>query len=203
MKKLLGAIALATTALVGTAHAADAPYLPMKMWFVKLGAIYVVPESGGGAGVLPANVTAGNAATVTIEAGRFITNNISVSVTGGAPPTHEIYLGGADTGSSVTLGAFALDAQFHLINNDKFDAYVGAGIAYNIYFSDTSPVITSIDNGFAPVLQAGVEYKATDTFGIFADVKKEFYSATTHTVAGTFSEKLDPWVFTAGVAFHF
>ena len=207
MKKFLMASA-AVFALATAAHAADVVPVVMdqKDWFVKIGGSYVMPDSAGN--VLtrggPAPVTVGNAFTGSIEAGRFFGDRFSVSLTGGIPPTHDVIIGGVKQGT-VTLGAFALDGQFHVINNGPLDLYVGGGLAYNIYFSNTVPGVTSVDSGFAPVLQAGVEYKASQTLGIFVDVKKEFFTTTVHTTPAAFSfqERLDPLVVTAGVALHF
>ncbi|MEO9166801.1 MAG: OmpW family outer membrane protein [Aestuariivirga sp.] len=206
MKKFLMATA-AVFALATTAHAADvapAPTLPPADWFVKIGGSYVMPDSNGLLGGA-FTITAGNAFTGSIEAGRFISDRFSVSITAGIPPTHEIFANGTDTTKTLTMGAFALDGQFHLVNNDKFDAYVGGGLAYNVYFSSTNPLITSADNGFAPVLQAGVEYKASQTLGIFVDVKKEFFTTTINytPAVASFKERLDPLVVSAGVAIHF
>ena len=207
MKKFLIATA-SICAMSVAAHAADVVPVVMdpKDWFVKIGGSYVMPDSNGtlrGRGAT--TITAGNAFTGTIEAGRFLTNRFSLSLTAGIPPTHEIFANGIDTNTTLTMGAFALDGQFHLVNNDKFDAYLGGGLAYNVYFSTTNPGITSASNGFAPVLQAGVEYKANETFGIFVDVKKEFFTTTINYIipALSFQERLDPLVVTAGVAIHF
>ena len=105
---------------------------------------------------------------------------------------------------TVTLGAFALDGQFHLTDRaGPFDLYVGGGLAYHVYFSTTVPTISSVDGGFAPVLQIGAEYKVSNSVGIFADVKKEFFTTTVHHALGPFQERLDPLVATVGVAFHF
>ena len=211
MKKFLAAGA-SICAMSVAAHAADVVPVVMdpKDWFVKIGGSYVMPNSNGTLALPlraggPQTITAGNAFTGSIEAGRFLNNRFSLSLTAGIPPTHEIFLNGVDSGTTLTMGAFALDGQFHLVNNDKFDAYVGGGLAYNVYFSTTNPQITSASNGFAPVLQAGVEYKANDTFGLFVDVKKEFFTTTINFNPAVFSfqEQLDPLVVTAGVAVHF
>ena len=163
-----------------------------------------MPDSNGTL-LRAGTITAGNAFTGTIEAGRFLTDRFSVSLTAGIPPTHEIFASGVDTHTTLTMGAFALDGQFHLVNNDKFDAYLGGGLAYNVYFSTTNPGITSANSGFAPVLQAGFEYKVNKSFGLFADVKKEFFTTTINYIipALSFKERLDPLVVTVGAAFHF
>ncbi len=203
MKKLLAVLA-ASCAMSVAARAADPTPVMMdqKDWFVKVGGTFVAPDSAGTFPRPPVPVTVGNAFTGTIEAGRFFSDRFSVSLTGGIPPTHDIFVNGTKRGT-VTLGAFALDGQLHLVNNGPFDLYVGGGLAYNIYFSNTVPGVTSVDGGFAPVLQAGAEYKVSSNFGMFIDVKKEFFTTTVYLGAPTFKERLDPLAVTAGVAFHF
>ena len=202
MKKYCAAAAT-ICAMSVVAHAADvAPVMEQKDWFVKLGGSYVAPDSAGTLPKLLRPVTVGNAFTGTVEAGRFFGERFSVSLTAGIPPTHDVLVGGVKAGT-VTLGAFALDGQFHLINNGPFDLYAGGGLAYNIYFSNTVPGVSSVNGGFAPVLQIGAEYKVSSQFGIFADVKKEFFTTTVYHVLGPFQERLDPLVATVGLAFHF
>ena len=206
MKNFLIATA-SICAMSVAAHAADVVPVVMdpKDWFVKVGGSYVMPSSAGTVPLFGTSITAGNAFTGSIEAGRFFGDRFSVSLTAGIPPAHEIFANGVDTGTTLTMGAFALDGQFHLVNTDKFDAYLGGGLAYNVYFSTTNPGIASASNGFAPVLQAGVEYKANQTLGLFVDVKKEFFTTTINEVVPvlSFQERLDPLVVTAGVAVHF
>jgi len=206
MKKLLLALSASCALLSGAGHAADiGPVMDTKDWFVKIGGTYVIPNSAGNLPIPRLNppVTVGNAFTGSVEAGRFLNDRFSLSLTIGIPPTHDVMVAGTKVGT-VTLGAAALDAQFHLINNGPFDLYVGGGIAYNAYFSNTVPNVTSVDSGFAPVLQVGAEYKVSDTWGVFIDAKKEFFTTTVHhSIFGPFQERLDPLAITAGVAFHF
>ncbi len=205
MNKFLIATA-SICAMSVAAHAADVVPVAMdpKDWFVKIGGSFVMPDSAGTIPRVGFPVTVSNAFTGSIEAGRFFGDRFSVSLTGGIPPTHDVIVGGVNKGT-VTLGAFALDGQFHVINNGPLDFYLGGGLAYNIYFSNTVPGVTSVDSGFAPVLQAGVEYKASQTLGIFVDVKKELFTTTVHNTPAvlSFQERLDPLVVTAGVAIHF
>ena len=205
MKKILVAAA-SICALSVAAHAADiAPVImDQKDWFVKLGGTYVIPDSAGTLPRLLRPVTVGNAFTGSIEAGRFINDRFSLSLTAGIPPTHDVLVSGVKVGT-VTLGAFALDGQFHLTDRSSpFDLYVGGGLAYNAYFSTTVPLVTSVDGGFAPVLQVGAEYKVSESVGVFVDVKKEFFTTTVHhAILGAYQERLDPLAITAGVAFHF
>ena len=169
---------------------------------MKIGGTFVTPDSAGTLPRLLRPVTVSNAFTGSVEAGRFFGDRFSLSLTAGIPPTHDILVSGAKAGT-VTLGAVALDGQFHLINKGPFDLYIGGGLAYNMYFSNTVPGVSSVDSGFAPVLQAGAEYKVSESIGVFVDVKKEFFTTTVHHALGPFQERLDPLAVTAGVAFHF
>ncbi len=204
MKKFLPALCASCALFAGHAVAqGDSPMLDQKDWFVKVGGTYVVTDSAGNLPVkgLP-SVTVGNAFTGSLEAGRFVSDRFSLSVTAGIPPTHDILVNGAKVGT-VTLGAVALDAQFHLINEGPFDLYVGGGLAYNMYVSNTVLNVSSVDSGLAPVLQVGAEYKVSDNLGLFVDAKKEFFTTTVHHLAGPFQERLNPLAITAGIAFHF
>jgi len=210
MKKFLPALCASYALFCRTADAADlGPVMDTKDWFVKIGGTYVVPDSAGNvivgvgaAGPITRPVTIGNAWSGSLEAGRFISDRFSLSLTVGIPPSHDVMVSGTKVGT-VTLGAAALDAQFHLINQGPFDLYVGGGLAYNAYFSNTVPGVTSVDGGFAPVLQAGAEYKVSDNWGMFLDLKKEFFTTTVHSAAPDYRERLDPLAITAGIAFHF
>ena len=209
MKKLLLALSASCALFSGVTHAADVgPVMDTKDWFVKIGGTFVMPDSAGNVNVafpiavVTRPVTVGNAWSGSLEAGRFINDRFSLSLTVGIPPTHDVMVAGNKVGT-VTLGAAALDAQLHLINEGPFDLYVGGGIAYNMYFSNTVPGMTSVDSGFAPVLQAGAEYKVSDTWGVFVDAKKEFFTTTVHSNFPDYKERLDPLAVTVGVAFHF
>ena len=204
MKKILATVA-SICAMSVAVHAADVAPVAMdpKDWFVKIGGTYVIPDSAGTLPRVLRPVTVGNAFTGSIEAGRFFGDRFSLSLTAGIPPTHDIFVSGVKAGT-VTLGAFALDGQFHLTDRSSpFDLYLGGGLAYNAYFSNTVPNVSSVDSGFAPVLQIGAEYKVSSTWGVFVDVKKEFFTTTVHHAAGPFQERLDPLAATVGVAFHF
>jgi outer membrane protein W len=205
MKKFLAALAGTTAFLASQSFAADmGPVMAQKDWFVKLGATYVMPDSTNVVPAVPANaIKISNAITGSVEVGRYLTDRISVSLAAGYPPTHDILSFGIKQGT-VTMGAVALDAQFHLLDRGPVDIYVGGGLAYNIPFGISAPPLTRVDGGFAPVLQVGIEYAATEQMGVFLDVKKEFFTTQTYVGNAPFiKERLDPLAVTAGIAFHF
>ncbi|MBG1232107.1 OmpW/AlkL family protein [Aestuariivirga litoralis] len=208
MKKILGAMAL-FTALSSQAHAADD-------WFVHLGVTGVLFNSSLKSTNTPytgAYVT--NNITGTVEVGRYLTDGFAFALSAGIPPTNELH-GTAGGGAvdrrtgNATYGSVMALAQYHFNRDGQFSPYIGAGLAYNITFS-TAPnpaagvTALSIDNGFAPVVQAGVDYKVSNNISVFADVKKEFYSTTAHfnNGPGYATVQLDPWIVSAGIGFTF
>ena len=211
MKKFLMASAAIFT-LATAAHAADVAPVVMeqKDWFVHVGGAGVFFNSGLTSTNVPAilNTTVSDNITVTTEFGRYITNNISLSLSAGLPPTNDLFVttgaGTARTGSA-TYGSAILGGQYHFNRAGTVKPYLGGGVAYNIIFGTTSTNATpvNIDNGFGAVLQAGVELDVSSNVGVFMDVKKMFYTA--HVTKGAIDEqvRLDPWIVSAGLAFRF
>ncbi len=199
MKKLMMILA-ATTVMSAAALAGDGKT------FVHVGGAGVLFNSGlvkaNNPGVTAASVT--DNLTVTVEAGRYLTDNFSLSLAAGFPPTNDLLTNGAKSGTA-TYGSVIAGGQYHITSLGSFQPYVGAGLAYNITFS-TSKLAGAdivIDNGFAPVLQIGAEMPVNNNLGVFVDVKKMFYTA--HVTKGALIEdvRLDPWIISAGLAVRF
>jgi outer membrane protein len=209
MKKILLGLLLSCAGFVGAAQADDA-VLPQKMWFVHVGAAGVLFDSGLSATNNPAvlNATVTNNFTATLEVGAYLTDNISVSLAGGFPPTNDLMTttaAGTAKSGTATYGSLILGAQYHFNELGAIRPYIGGGLAYNITFNTTvvagSPL--QIDNNFGGVLQAGMEAPVSDNMGVFVDVKKMF--ATAHATKGALQEdiRLNPWIISAGLNFTF
>jgi outer membrane protein len=85
-------------------------------------------------------------------------------------------VGTVDLGE-ITLFPPTVTLKYHLINNDRFDGYVGAGVNYTNFFDDDLPAggpVTRIeyDDSFGAAIQAGFEYKLNEDSFISVDVKK-------------------------------
>lgn len=67
----------------------------------------------------------------------------------------------------------------------------------------------SVDNSFAPALQAGFDYMINKNWGINVDVKKLFlrpkFDASVNNGAMTLTGKaqLDPWIIGGGITYKF
>jgi outer membrane protein len=211
MKTLTAALLFSFSIFSGIAHATDNDIvLPQKLWFVHVGAAGVLFDSGLVTANNPAilNTTVTNNFTASLELGRYLTDQFSVSLSAGLPPTNDVMTttgAGTNKTGSATYGSLILDAQYHFNMDGDIRPYVGAGVAYNMTFN-TSVVSGSslkIDNNFGAVLQAGVEAPISENVGVFLDVKKMF--ATAHATKGALQEdiRLNPWIISAGVSFSF
>ncbi len=110
-----------------------------------------------------------------------------------------------------------LTLKYHLPVDGGITPYIGAGPSMFLYFgekpgSSITPlgvhkVRFSNDLGFA--LQAGVDIPVNDKgLGISLDAKKYFMDTTAHFYVGSAEvlatkHSLDPWVFSAGLAYRF
>jgi outer membrane protein len=111
----------------------------------------------------------------------------------------------------------ALTLQYHFSGMGAWKPYVGAGVQY-INFFDTGTgdnllgaTKVSIDDAFGFTLQAGIDLSLGNGWYLNADVKKTWLDTdiTWHNSAAigglnvVGDADLDPWIFSAGVAYRF
>jgi outer membrane protein W len=159
--------------------------------------------------------------TPTVQIGRFLTSHIAVNATLGLPPKINIYGGGTIgvlpdgkggfTGKlgEITYGPTALTLQYHFTREGRVRPYVGVGASYMIVFKTKDGAFGNLKVGddLAPAFEAGTDVMVTNKLGLFLDVKKALLRPTAY---GTFQgssvvgkTRLDPWVFSGGLAIHF
>ncbi|MFB2550360.1 OmpW/AlkL family protein [Ensifer soli] len=204
----------ATCALVATsAHAEDD-----KRWFLKSGPAVLILNEGaevkaGGAKVPGGTISIDNHYTAAFELGYFLTDNIAVSFTGGFPPTVDINGAGtlSPTGKlgAVTYGPTALTAQYHFDEIGRFRPYIGGGPMFMFVFDNKDGALNKlkVDPAIGATVQAGVDMKITDDWGLFVDVKKAYLRTDSSGSLGGAPVKadvrLDPLVISAGVSLKF
>ena len=204
-----------------------------------LGAFYSPPDAqstgGGYLKVIPVappavvaelnNVAIPPSYTLGLEAGYYITPNITLGISAGVPPLMHIKATGlhvtglppnvlgTDLVGSVRFGPLMAVLDYHLTNFGAFQPYFGAGAAYVVMFANTSDGILSnfsVDPSFCFVTQAGFDYMLTQNWGIFVDAKKLIYLnpnfqgnlLNTNIHIKTLG-KIDPWVGSAGISFKY
>ena len=148
-------LALITTLMLAPAAAADlgAPAEPLPppppTFFVHAGAQGEFPLTNAqptGGGVFPTtNIAIRPVYTLALEAGYFITPNIAVALSAGAPPpiAHLKATGfpltaayGTNLLGSVREGSVRLLLQYHFTQFGAIQPYVGAGASYFLNFGN-------------------------------------------------------------------
>ena len=120
-------------------------------------------------------------------------------------------LAGVDVGSAWLLPP-TLTFQYHFTDFGAFKPYVGAGVNYTMFFSQsaTGGTITysHLHNSFAPAAQIGFDYMIDRHWGFNVDVKKlwlrpDWNGTNNAGTALTGKVNLDPWLIGAGVTYKF
>jgi len=154
--------------------------------------------------------------TVAIE--YFVAPNISIE-TICCVTQHDVDgttgLPGAELVSDAKLIPATFTAKYHL-NAGGISPYVGAGVAYFIFFDEEPGAATvalgaddfELSNELGVALQAGVDVPLSDGLMLSLDAKRYFIGTTARWFANGVKvieteHKLDPWVLSAGVGFRF
>ncbi len=175
----------------------------------------------GGAQFAGAGLSTFEHNTPSVQISRFLTDHIAVNATLGLPPHINIYGGGTIgvlpdgkggfTGKlgEITYGPTAFTMQYHFTREGRIRPYVGVGASYMITFATKDGAFSNLKVGddLAPAFEVGTDVMVANKLGLFMDVKKALLRPTAY---GTFQgntvvgkTRLDPWVFSGGVAFHF
>jgi outer membrane protein len=250
-----GAAACALSALVASSavSAADLPSVKepvlvvpvvddFQPFFVKLGVTYAINSSSsrlwgqnpalyplGIFNSFPAGVgaTIGNVTTASVEAGYYVTRNISIDVSGGIP----FYAKDSTKGfnprnpglpngtllSQIMPAVIPVTLVYHFDNFGPFRPYIGGGLAPAFSFSNRDAFLNNVGVGGAlgGVAQVGADYMIDKHWGLSLDAKKIFTYAEAHgtgvnvpgvglvpgvTVQHT---NFQPWLLSVGLLYRF
>ena len=237
----IGAALLATPALaadlsaprtsIDTAIVAPA----FNPWQIRVRALAVVPSPSGAVNTLngaavPAINNLGISTSVVpeLDITYYFTKNIAVELILGVTP-HNVRPTGALSAalaSTANIGKTwllppTLMLQYHFTDFGAFKPYVGAGVNYTMFFSQSAQGAMANGAPFAynrfsvapaagVALQVGFDYMIDRHWGINVDVKKIFlrsnfkYTDTTGVLATTSGRvTIDPWLISTGVTYRF
>jgi outer membrane protein len=228
MKKVVTAVsalmmATALTGIATTARAADlaakAPYFKAPVveawnpWMIRLRVLGVIPEDGGHVDQVPgSSLKTSDQVIPELDISYFFTKNIAAEVILGVTKHHVTgadALAGVDVGKAWLLPP-TLTLQYHFTDFGAFKPYVGAGVNYTWFFSQTAgggAVIDShLKDSFAPVVQFGFDYMIDKHWGWNVDVKKLWLRPNWDgTLAGNVpvsgKVNLDPWLIGTGITY--
>jgi outer membrane protein len=181
-------------------------------FFVKAGFLYginqtssklysqgTIPGSGAQIEVPGVGATVGNVATLGVEAGYFVTPNVSVDVSAGIPMWAKDNSKGTPTlGSPFNPGAplppngttlakimpsfIPLTVLYHFNQFGAFQPYIGGGVAavFSFQTKDEFNTGVTVDPTVGLVLQGGADVMIDQHWGWSFDVKKVFANVTAH-----------------------
>lgn len=225
---VFGAVAMASV----PAQAADvaapkpvykAPVLePFNPWMIRLRALGVVTRNSG---VVDQVAGSGLSTTDTVvpelDITYFFTKNIAAELILGVTKHHVTGTGaaatnGLDVGKAWLLPP-TLTLQYHFTELGAFKPYVGAGVNYTVFFSQTAGNVANaagvivtrshLHNTWSPALQIGFDYMIDRHWGFNVDVKKLWlrpsWDGDSNVGPLTGKVNLDPWLIGAGVTYKF
>ena len=233
--KLRGIAPALVAALIGLAAApavaADMPAKPVykapvadmfNPWMIRLRALGVVTRNSGSVDqVAGSGLTTNDAIVPELDITYFFTRNFAAELILGVTKHHVTGTGvaatnGLDVGKAWLLPP-TLTFQYHFTNFGAFKPYIGAGVNYTVFFSQTAGntpngagvIITRshLQNSWSPALQVGFDYMIDRHWGINVDVKKLWlrpsWDGDSNVGPLTGKVNLDPWLIGAGVTYKF
>lgn len=198
----------------GTAAPQSGPVMSENSpWQIRVRGLGVVTHDKGSVdGVGGSNLSYSDTVVPELDISYFFTDNIAAELILGTTYA-KIRENGAvhvPVGKSWLLPP-TLTLQYHFTDFGAFKPYVGAGINYSMFYSQSSADGFSkldVDNHFGAALQVGFDYMVNEHWGVNFDVKKIFLktdwkvdSATLGPLSG--SARIDPWLIGAGVTYRF
>lgn len=174
MKKslLLPALAIALSA-------AALPALAQSKgdWTLGLGVHQVNPKSDNGSladGTLPVDVGSDVKPTITFE--YFVRDNLGVEVLASWPFEHDINIEGLGQVGSTKHLPPTVSLQYHFNGNNKVAPFVGAGVNYTKFFSESTRGALagsdlSLRGSWGLALHAGLDFKVNEKSAIRVDAR--------------------------------
>lgn len=147
------------------------------------------------------------------ELGWFVHHQIAVQVSATTPATTSNLPAGSLAGlpslGDDSFSLFSLTGIWHPLRGGPVSPYVGAGLVWHHTWDTDDGLAANLRIGDAvgPVVQAGLEVPIGQRFGVYAEVRKAFYSVDASGDLGplrvTAEPELDPFILQAGAVLRF
>lgn len=183
-------------------------------WQVRVRALGVITEDEGEVnGISGSDLSYSDTITVELDISYYFTPNIAAELVLGTT-----YANVHTDGSIAGLGKVGktwllpptLTLQYHFTDFGAFQPYVGAGVNYTMFYSQSDAGGFSnmdIEDTFGAALQVGFDYMLDEHWGFNLDAKKLFleadWTANLGTTALSGTAKLNPWLIGTGVTYRF
>lgn len=198
----LGVAAFAVFAALALAAPAQAGVL--DSFQVKVGVSGVLPDESGD----PIDVNISDEYVPSLQIEYFFSDHISAELLC-CVATHDV----TAAGGTIDLGEVAhfpptVTLKYRWTNFGQFEPYVGAGVNFTSFIDSEPPVGRHVDydSSVGPALQAGVDYRFNDHWGVNFDVRR-IWIKTDVTISGdinaTDEVEINPWVVSTSIAYRF
>jgi outer membrane protein len=188
--KLFFAALATTTSLALPAAAQQAGDLTLGFGFHM-----VDPQSDNGT-LAGSDAKVGTSARPTITAEYFIKDNLGVELLAALPFKHSVSLAGIKVGTVKQLPP-VLSLQYHFANASAFTPFVGLGVNFTTFFSESSPLgDLRLKNSWGLAAHLGVDWAVNDKTALRVDARwADIDSKATLNGAEIGTAKIDPLVY--------
>lgn len=224
----LCATALSVAIGVNAANAADIAKAPVykapaaeawNPWMIRLRAVGVITRDSGNVDtVAGSDLTTTDTLIPELDITYFFTKNIAAELILG---TTKHSITGAGSINNLPVGDAwllppTLTLQYHFTDFGAFKPYIGAGVNYTVFYSQSAGNQTvggltvtrsNLQNTWGAALQIGFDYMIDRHWGLNFDVKKLYlrpdWDGTINGAAFTGKVNLDPWLIGGGITYKF
>ena len=206
MKKTLLAVAALCALTSGAAMAQQQD----GKWQIRARAVHLDFNNGGAANTNSPHINVANKTIPELDITYYFTPNIAAELILSYPQKLDVKAGAAKIGTLKALPP-TLTAQYHFTNFGAFKPYVGAGINYTRFSSESPNGAVAggwhvKSSSWGAALQVGFDYALDKNWSINFDVKKLYmdttvYAGATRASLGTL--KLNPTLVGVGIGYRF
>lgn len=194
----------ALAALAALTLAAPAQAGVQDNFQVKLGISGILPDENGD----PIDVDISDEYVPSLQIEYFFDDNVSAELLC-CVGTHDVIAasGTIDLGE-VTHFPPTVTLKYRWTNFGQFEPYIGAGVNFTAFIDSNPPAGRHVeyDSSVGPALQAGVDYRIDEHWGVNFDVRRIWINTDVH-ISGdiTASDEVDinPWVISTAIAYRF
>jgi len=165
--------------------------------------------------------------TFGVEAGAYVTRNVSVDISGGIPfyvkdktrgynPANPVVVNGT-VKAQIMPAIIPITVLYHFDNFGTIRPYIGGGVAVGWSMSNKNAFLYDVHVGSSvgPIVQGGVEYMIDRNWGVSLDVKKSFNYVESYgngvivPGVGPIPTRViqhthfEPWLFSLGLVYRF
>jgi outer membrane protein len=191
MLKSAVAVALVGGLLAGAAQAYEA-----GQWLARVGAYGVFPESDNLTLAPGVNVDVDDGYSLGFNFTYMVNPNIGIELLAALPFTHDISLTGEGKIGDTKQLPPTLSVQYHLMPQGTVHPYIGLGLNYTNFFSESSRLGSlKLDNSWGLAGQLGIDIDVAPNWFVNADLRYiSIKSDATLNGVGIGTVDINPWV---------